>query len=212
VSDFNKPYKKMTDDEKREYSKFIQTKYINDFDGYLRVLNKGRISLHKRQIIEWVEALREFTPEVIDSGWKQFIQLLRPNFLPSIKDAIDHFKIKEAPIRSRVVKEPEIEVSEEDRTDIRRLMQLCKQYSALGPIAFHRECIKFYNEMADKEKDINNKSSFKQAVREHTKLLKEAENTPEYKSIQRKREDSVMDALEEAFGTDPIYRGNKSPI
>jgi hypothetical protein len=66
--------------------------------------------------------------------------------------------------------------------------------------------------MADKEKDINNKSSFKQAVREHTKLLKEAENTPEYKSIQRKREDSVMDALEEAFDTDPIYRGNKSPI
>ena len=44
MSDFNKPYNRMSDEEKREYSKFIQTKYINDFDGYLRVLNKGRFT------------------------------------------------------------------------------------------------------------------------------------------------------------------------
>ena len=64
MSDF-KPYSKMTDEEKLKYSKFIQNKYIVDFNEYLKILNKGRISLHKRQIVEWVEALRGFSPKVL---------------------------------------------------------------------------------------------------------------------------------------------------
>tara|TARA_R110000824_G_scaffold229112_1_gene416781 strand:+ start:2821 stop:3459 length:639 start_codon:yes stop_codon:yes gene_type:complete len=212
MSDFNKPYNRMSDEEKREYSKFIQTKYINDFDGYLRVLNKGRISLHKRQIIEWVEALRMFSPEVIDSGWKKFIQLLRPNFVPSIKDAIDHFKTTPTPIRTVRREEPEEKVSDEQKTDLHKLMNLCMKYSEVGPIAFHNQCIDFYETMAEKEQDINNKSSFKQAVREHRKMLKEAENIPEYKSIAKKNREKVIDTIEEVFETDPIHRGNKSPI
>ena len=152
----------MTDEEKLKYSKFIQNKYIVDFNEYLKILNKGRISLHKRQIVEWVEALRIFSPEVLDQGWKKWIQMLRPNFVPSITDGIEHFKA--------------------------------------------------INEMADKEKDIDAKSSFKSGAREHAKLLKKAESVPEYQSVARKHREKIVDKIEEVFETDPIYRGNKSPI
>jgi hypothetical protein len=60
MSDNTKPYRKMSDVEKKDYSKFIQTKYIKDFAEYLSIINKGRITLHKRQIIDWVEGLRTF--------------------------------------------------------------------------------------------------------------------------------------------------------
>ena len=212
MSDFSKPYNRMTSDEKREYSKFVQNKYIKDFNEYLKIINKGRISLHKRQIIEWVEAIREFPPEVIDSGWKKFIQLLRPNFVPSIKDAIEHFKAMPTPIRRVERTEPEEEVSSSYRTDFSKLMNLCMKYASIGPISFHKQCIEFYEMMAAKEKDIDNKSSFKKAVREHTKLLKKAESTPEYQSVARKHEEKIMDTIEEVFETTPILRGNKSPI
>ena len=214
MSDFSEPYRKMTDDKKREYSKFVQNKYIKDFNEYLKIINKGRISLHKRQIIEWVEAIREFPPEVIDSGWKKFIQLLRPNFVPSIKDAIEHFKAMPTPIRRVVRTEPEPEDDESlaSRSDFSKLMVLCRSFGELGPISFHRECIKYFETMAAKEQNIEAKSSFKKAVREHTKLLKKAEITPEYQSIARKHEEKIMDTIEEVFETTPILRGNKSPI
>ena len=43
-------------------------------------------------------------------------------------------------------------------------------------------------------------------------MLKEAENIPEYKSIAKKNREKVIDTIEEVFETDPIHRGNKSPI
>jgi len=92
MSDNTKPYSKMSDDEKKDYSKFIQTKYIKDFAEYLKIINKGRITLHKRQIIDWVEGLRTFGPEVLQAGWKGWIQKLKPNYVPAIADAIEHFK------------------------------------------------------------------------------------------------------------------------
>ena len=212
MSDFSKPYGRMTSDEKREYSKFVQNKYIKDFNEYLKIINKGRISLHKRQIIEWVEAIREFPPEVINGGWKKFIQLLRPNFVPSIKDAIDHFKAIPSPTNQFRRAEPEGDTSLASRSDFSKLMVLCGRIGELGPISFHKECIKYFEAMAAKEDDIEAKSSFKKAVREHTKLLKKAESTPEYQSVARKHEEKIMDTIEEVFETTPILRGNKSPI
>ena len=212
MSDF-KPYSKMTDEEKLKYSKFIQNKYIVDFNEYLKILNKGRISLHKRQIVEWVEALRIFSPEVLDQGWKKWIQMLRPNFVPSITDGIEHFKAIAA-TKSRVEhnKAKEEPMCVPDISDFHRLMVLCQEFGEIGPIAFHNKCIEFYNEMADKEKDIDAKSSFKSGAREHAKLLKKAESVPEYQSVARKHREKIVDKIEEVFETDPIYRGNKSPI
>ena len=212
MSDF-KPYSKMTDEEKLEYSKFIQNKYIVDFNEYLKILNKGRISLHKRQIVEWVEALRVFSPEVIQAGWKKWIQLLRPNFVPSIKDGIEHFKVASTTIsRAEHTKNKDEEMSLDTQSDFHRFMVLCQRFTEIGPISFHQKCIDFFNEVADKEKDINAKSSFKSGAREHAKLLKKAESVPEYQSVARKHREKIVDKIEEVFETNPIYRGNKSPI
>ena len=212
IKDFQ-PYAKMTDEKKLEYSKYIQNKYIVDFNEYLKVLNNGRISLQKRQIVEWVGALRAFGPEVLEAGWKKWIQLLRPNFVPSIKDGIEHFKVASATIsraEHKVNKEEEMSVDE--MSDFHRFMLLCQKFTAIGPISFHQKCSDFHNEMADKEKDIDAKSGFRSGAREHARLLKEAKATPEYQSVARKHEEKIIDKIEEVFETNPIYRGNKSPI
>ena len=137
IEDFQ-PYAKMSDEKKLEYSKYIQNKYIVDFNDYLKLLNNGRISLQKRQIVEWVEALRAFGPEVLEAGWKKWIQLLRPNFVPSIKDGIEHFKVASATISRAQHKTTKKEVmSIDEKSDFHRFMLLCQKFTAIGPIAFH---------------------------------------------------------------------------
>jgi len=213
MSDRAKPYSRMSDLEKKEYSKFIQTKYIKDFSEYLKIINKGRVTLHKRQIIDWVEGLRTFGPEVLKAGWKGWIQKLKPHYVPSIADAIEHFKKASATLATtehkKIAKEP---VSLDEGSDFGRLMHICMKYGTIGPIAFHKRCIEYYKDMASKEKDRDNALSFNDAIHEHKRQLKEAEESPLIKQIAKENQEKVVDRIEELFGGEREFKGDKSPI
>ena len=166
-SDFDKPFIKMSDDEKLAYSRHIQGKYIKDFNKYLIELNNGRISLQKMQIKEWVEALRKYRPQTLDAGWKDFIQTLRPNYLPSIVEAREHFKNYTVPY-----KEPETDDISIDRGDFKRMIALCMDYRKDGAVLFHQKCIAFWQELADKETDANLRHEHLKSVKTHKRMLK----------------------------------------
>ena len=213
MSDHTKPYSKMSDDEKKDYSKFIQTKYIKDFAEYLKIINKGRITLHKRQIIDWVEGLRTFGPEVLQAGWKGWIQKLKPHYVPSIADAIEHFKRVSATMskveHKKIVEEP---ISLDESSDFGRLMNICMKYGTIGPIAFHKRCIEYYKDMASKEKDRDTALSFNDAIHEHTRQLKEAEASPLIRQISKDNEKKVIDRVETLFVDKKEFKGDESPI
>jgi len=213
MSDNTKPYSKMSNDEKKNYSKFIQTKYIKDFAEYLKIINKGRITLHKRQIIDWVEGLRTFGPEVLQAGWKGWIQKLKPHYVPAIADAIEHFKRVSATMskieHKKTIEEP---VSVDDKSDFGRLMHICMKYGTIGPIAFHKRCIEFYKSMVSKEKDRDNALSFNDAIHEHTRQLKEAEASPLIRQISKDNEKKVIDRVETLFVDKKEFKGDESPI
>lgn len=186
VSDFNKPFIRMTDDEKLAYSRFIQVKYIKDFNDYLKALNNGRISLQKVQIKEWVEALRKFMPGTLEAGWKEFIQTLRPNYLPSILEAREHFK-KYTVSYKEPVQENDDYMS---RKDFSRMVRLCMNYKKDGAAVFHKKCIDFWQELADKETDPTIKSVHLESVSKHKQMLrdvKESVKIPDNKKIRGDR-------------------------
>lgn len=169
MSDFKKPFIKMTDDEKLAYSRFIQGKYIKDFNDYLKALNNGKISLQKVQIKEWVEALRRFMPGTIEAGWKEFIQTLRPNYLPSILEAREHFKKYVVPYKEPVEDNDDY-MSDKD---FRRMMRLCMDYRKDGAALFHQKCITFWKELAGKETDPTIKSEHLESVSKHKQMLRD---------------------------------------
>lgn len=216
MSDNKKPYYKMTDQEKKDYSKYIQAKYIKDFAEYLKIMNKGRITLHKRQIIEWVEGLRTFGPDVLDAGWKGWIQKLKPHYVPAITDAIAHFKAVSVNItQSAHHKTKNEEMSIDEGSDFSKLMKLCMSYSNIGPIGFHKNCISFYKDVLAKETASDNKRSFNEAIRSHKKLLKEAEANPDFQQISKDHKEKVVKKIKEVFVDPPkkkIMRGDQSPI
>tara|TARA_R100001530_G_scaffold30647_1_gene24118 strand:- start:2256 stop:2906 length:651 start_codon:yes stop_codon:yes gene_type:complete len=216
MSDNSKSYYKMTDQEKRDYSKHIQTKYIRDFAEYLKIINKGRITMHKRQIIEWVEGLRTFSPDVLDAGWKSWIQKLKPHYVPSISDGIAHFKAVSANISQKTHhKTKHEEMSLESGSDFSQLMQICMSYSNIGPIGFHKNCIRFYEDMLAKETVKDNKRSFNDALRTHKKLLKEAEANSDFQQISKNHQKKIVKKIKEVFVDPPkkkIMRGDQSPI
>jgi hypothetical protein len=213
MSDSVKPYSRMSDVEKKKYSKFIQTKYIADFAEYLEIINKGRITLHKRQLIDWVEGLRTFGPEVLKAGWKGWIQKLKPHYMPSIADAIEHFKRTSATMATtehkKITEEP---VSVDDKSDFGRLMHICMKYGTIGPIAFHKRCIEFYKSMVSKEKDRDNALSFNDAIHEHTRQLKEAEASPLIRQVSKENQEKVVNRIEELFVEGKELKGDESPI
>ena len=216
MSDNNKPYHKMTDQEKKDYSKYIQAKYIKDFAEYLKIINKGRITLHKRQIIEWVEGFRTFGPDVLDAGWKGWIQKLKPHYVPAITDAITHFKeVSFSMTRNTHNKIKNEKMSIKSSSDFSQLMQICISYSNIGPIGFHKNCISFYKGMLEKETASDNKRSFNSAIRSHKKLLKEAEDNPDFQQISKDHKEKVVKKIKEVFVDPPkkkIMRGDRSPI
>jgi len=215
-SDNNKSYYKMTDQEKKDYSKHIQTKYIKDFAEYLKIINKGRITLHRRQIIEWVNGLRTFGPDVLEAGWKGWIQKLKPHYVPSIADAIAHFKEVSCGMTLKTHnKIKDEEVSIESGSDFSQIMHLCMEYSNLGPIGFQKKCIKFYKGMLEKETVSDNKISFNDAIRSHKKLLKEAEANTDFQQISIDHQKKIVKKIKEVFVDPPkkkIMRGDQSPI
>lgn len=190
MSDFNKPYNKMDDDEKLAYSRHIQSKYIKDLDEYLKVLNNGKISLHKRQIIEWVEGLRTYNDNTLDAGWKDFIQTFRPNFLPSIADAREHFKKYNVTIHK--AEEPAPDAGDNmSNGDFHKFLSLCMRYKHDGPIVFNENLIKFWKEMADQATDPTVRSDCLASVREQERELR--------KEKKMTRNNSAL-------------RGNRSPL
>ena len=171
-SDFDKPFAKMSDDEKLAYSRYIQGKYIKDFNKYLIELNNGRISLQKMQIKEWVEALRKYRAQTLKAGWKDFIQTLRPNYLPSIIEAREHFKKYTV-----LYKKPEIDDDSVDKDDFKKMITLCMDYRVDGPILFHQKCIVFWQELADKETNADLRYEHLKSAKKHKQMLQNLKPT-----------------------------------
>jgi len=169
VSDFNKPFSKMTDGEKLAYSSHIQGKYIEEFNNYLKALNNGRIRLQTIQIKQWVEGLRTFRPQALDDGWQDFIQTLRPNYLPSITEAREHFKKYAKDYHAPALDHEEDWGAMTDE-DVRNMFSLCMNFKKDGAVLFHTKCIVFWQSMADKEMDPDIKSEHLQAVAKHKEL------------------------------------------
>lgn len=174
----DKNYSGQSDDDKKHYSHFIQVKYISDLDEYIQALNDGRTRFTKRQVIEWVEGLRIFSDVVLQAGWKVLIQGLRPHYVPSITEAQGIFK--NVVLKANTDAHRKIRAAEQNKnlgggTGLSRLMKICMSFSKTGEAGFHKKCIEFYNDMATGTKDRKLKVSFKDAIREHTKLLKKCD-------------------------------------
>ena len=167
----------MTNDEKMAYSGHIQGKYIEEFNNYLKALNNGRIRLQTIQIKQWVEGLRTFQPQALDAGWQDFIQTLRPNYLPSITEAREHFK--------KYVKDYHVPVLDQTKDlgemtdeDVRNMFSLCMNFKKDGAVMFHTKCMEFWQRMANKEADSGIKREYFRAVSKHKQMRKDAiENT-----------------------------------
>jgi len=162
----------MTNDEKMAYSGHIQGKYIEEFNNYLKALNNGRIRLQTIQIKQWVEGLRTFQPQALDAGWQDFIQTLRPNYLPSITEAREHFKkyVKDyhVPVLDQI--DDSGEMTDED---VRSMFSLCMNFKKDGAELFHTKCMEFWQKMADKETEPDIISEHLQAVAKHGKMRTE---------------------------------------
>ena len=163
----------MTDGEKLAYSSHVQGKYIEEFNNYLKALNNGRIRLQTIQIKQWVEGLRTFRPQVLDAGWQDFIQTLRPNYLPSITEAREHFKKYVKDYQAPALDHEEDWGAMTD-DDVRKMFGLCANFKKDGPFLFHTKCVEFWQSMADKERDPSIKDEHLNAVAKHKQMRTDA--------------------------------------
>ena len=62
------------------------------------------------------------------------------------------------------------------KKDFGRLMKLCTAYNDIGAVMFHKECIRFYKGVLDKETDPESRVGFNKAIEGHKKLLRKEEH------------------------------------
>ena len=163
----------MTNDEKLAYSSHVQGKYIEEFNDYLKALNNGKIRLQTIQIKQWVEGLRTFRPQALDDGWQDFIQTLRPNYLPSITEAREHFRKYAKDYQAPVVDQNE-DWGKMTNEDVRKMFSLCINFRKDGIVLFHTKCMEFWQSMADKETDPDIKSEHLHAAAKHKQMRADA--------------------------------------